>query len=103
MAVSAAKFRLGEPARLRIFQLRMQGHSWSEIGRRTKHCRETCRKILRDPEIQTRMRQLKERLLGESDEWAKSISFAVRTEVNGQLAFKLLERFDVIPSRADAP
>jgi hypothetical protein len=94
-----ARFRLTVPAQFRIIALRNQGHSWSEISRRTRHARETCRKVVRcSPEIQDKMRQLKEQLISESDDWLESINFAVTHETDGRLGYRLCQAFAVIPT-----
>ena len=44
------------------------------------------------------IRQQKERLLGESDDWLESINFEVTHETDGRLGYKLSEAFGIIPS-----
>jgi len=81
---------------MQILRLRMQRCSLCEIARRTGHARQTVTKVVRAPEVQDKMRELKERLLGESDGWIESVRYAVRNELDGSLAYRLL--FGVIPT-----
>ena len=74
-----------------------QGFSLREIARRTHRARQTCTKICRSGEIQTKVQQLKHRLLGESDAWLESLNHAITHEMNGALAYKLLQAFGVVP------
>jgi hypothetical protein len=82
---------------LKILRLYLQGKSFCEISRRTHRARQTVTKVCRSPEVQQKFQELKERLLGESDDWVESINFAVTHEVNGALAYQLLKDFGVIP------
>jgi hypothetical protein len=95
--------RITPPMQLEILRLYLQGQSLCEISRRTHRARQTVTKVCRSKEILDKFRELKERLLDTSDGWVVSIDRAVRSEADGQLAFRLLERFDVIPSLADTP
>ncbi len=56
-------------------------------------------KICRLPEVQDKLREVKERLLAEADDWTESINFAVTHETDGSLAYRLLKDFAVIPTR----
>ena len=40
----------------------------------------------------------REKLIAESDSWMESIAFAVETELDGRLGYKLCEAFGIIPS-----
>src|SRR5215470_13598208 len=81
-----------------ILQLYLQGCSLCEIARRTGRARQTITKICRLPDVQAKIEELRGKLLGESDDWAESINFAVRHETDGRLAYKLLQAFGAIPS-----
>ena len=69
-----------------------------EIARRTHRARQTVTKVVRAPDIETVIRQQRERLLAESDAWAESINFAVTHELDGRLAYRLAKDFGAIPS-----
>jgi hypothetical protein len=88
------------PMRLQILRLRMLGLSLSAIARSTGRARQTVTKVVRAPEIQAKMRELRERLLGDADNWPESVNFAIRHEANGALAYRLLADFGVIPTSA---
>jgi hypothetical protein len=62
-----------------ILRLYMQGCRLCEIARRTHRPRQTVTKVVRAPDVQGRIRETKERLLGESDAWLESIAFAPST------------------------
>lgn len=100
-ASAAPILRITPPMQLEILRLYFEGHSLCEISRRTHRARQTVTKICRSPDIQHKFQELKERLLATSDDWAESISFAVRNELNGALAYRLLQDFGVIPTREE--
>lgn len=100
-ALTEPTLRITPPMQLEILRLYLQGYSLSEISRRTHRARQTVTKICRSPEIQDKFQELKALLLDASNGWVVSINRAVRNEMDGQLAFKLLQSFDVIPSLVD--
>jgi hypothetical protein len=60
-------------------------------------------KVIRhSPEIRALREELEGKLLGESGDWVESINFAVRSEMDGALSFKMLERFGAIPLLVDS-
>ena len=69
-----------------------------QIARRTHRARQTVTKVVRAPDIQAKIREQKEKLLAESDDWLESINFAVTHETDARLAYKLSEAFGIIPS-----
>jgi hypothetical protein len=103
-ALSLESFRTRTPIKPRWHKLRtpcglLLTNSWSAISRRTHHARETCRKVARySPVIEEKREELRARLLGESDDWVESINFAVRNELDGQMAYRLLKNHGVIPT-----
>jgi hypothetical protein len=104
MPVAAPTFRTTAPMRLRIVELRLCGCSFTEIARRTCKSRPTVTKVVRrSPESQEIRDELKARLIGESYDWIESINFAVRNELDGSLAYRLLKAHGVIPDVAQTP
>jgi hypothetical protein len=99
------KLRITPPMQAEILRLYVQGCSLCEIARRTGRARQTCTKVVRAPDIQAKIQEQKEKLLGESDAWLESVNFAVAHELNGQLAFRLSQLFEIIPfpSKKAAP
>ncbi len=98
---SKQNLRISPAAQLQIIKLYLEGHSLSEISRETNRARQTVTKICRAPDVQAKIRELREKLLGESDDWLESINFAVTHELNGLLAYTLLKDFGVIPQRVE--
>jgi hypothetical protein len=92
--------RISPPAQLEITQLYFEGHSLCEISRRTHRARQTVTKIVRAPDIQDTIQEMRAALLAESGDWVESLSRAVRHEMDGKLAFKLARAFGAIPSPA---
>jgi IS30 family transposase len=76
----------------------MQGCSFCEIARKTGRARQTVTKVVRAPDIQDKILEMRAALLAESGDWVESLSRAVRHEMDGKLAFKLARAFDAIPS-----
>jgi hypothetical protein len=74
-----------------------EGRNISEISREVHRDRATVTKIVNDPQVQEALASARARLLGYADRWVDSLNYAVDTEQDGALAFKLLERFGVIP------
>jgi hypothetical protein len=83
---------------MRIVRGWLGGLSIRELARRTGHDRKTISRIIRAPEVQTDLQGLKEKLLGHSEAWVESLNYRIDNEMDGEMAFRLLERFDVIPS-----
>jgi hypothetical protein len=98
-----SNLRISPAAQLPIIKLYLEGHSLSEISRQTHRARQTVTKVCRSDEVQAKLQALKERLLGESDDWVESVSYAVQTEQDGALAMKLLLAFGIIPSEQKKP
>ena len=92
------KLRITPPMQAEIIRLYLEGRSLCEISRRTHRARQTVTKVVRAPDIQAMIREQRERLLGESDDWLESINFAVTHETDARLAYKLSEAFGIIPS-----
>jgi hypothetical protein len=53
-------------------------------------------KVVRAPDIQAKAQEVRARLL--ADDWAESLNFVVRTELNGAMAYRLARAFGVVPS-----
>ena len=98
---SEPNFRITPAAQLEIIRLCMQGCSLCEIARITHRARQTVAKIVRAPEVQAKIEELKGKLLGSSDKWIESVNYAVDTELDGRLGYDLLKDFQVIPPRAE--
>jgi hypothetical protein len=94
---SEPNLRIAPAAQLEIINLYLQGFSLCEIARRTHRARQTVTKICRSDEIQSKVVEVRERLLGSADRWIESISFALDHELDGRLALELAERFGVAP------
>ena len=77
-----------------------EGRSISWISRELHRDRETVNRIVHAPAVQAALDSAQRRLLGYVHNWIDSINYAVDTEQDGALAFKLLERFGVIPGPA---
>jgi hypothetical protein len=89
--------RITLPMQAKILELYLQGRSLCEIARITHRARQTVTKIVRAPEVQAKIQELKGKLLGSSDKWIESVNYAVDTELDGNLAFELMKDFGVIP------
>jgi hypothetical protein len=94
---SEPNLRIAPAAQLEIINLYLQGRSLCEIARRTHRARQTVTKICRSDEIQAKVVEVRERLIGSADRWIESINFALDHELDGRLALELAERFGVIP------
>ena len=90
--------RLPAPVQAKIIELFFKGHTFREIAKRLHRDAHTVSLICRTPEVTQKLENLKERLLGNSETWIESIDHRVENETNGEMAFRLLERFGVIPS-----
>ncbi len=90
--------RISPAVQAQIIKLYLAGHNFVEIARQLHRDRRTVAKICRLPDVQAKVTELRGKLLGNADAWVDSIHFAVDHETNGQLAFKLLVAFGVIPS-----
>jgi len=95
---SSATLRTSPVAQTQIIGLYLAGHNFVEIARQLHRDRRTVAKICRLPDVQAKVREIREKLLAESDDWAESINFAVRHETDGRLAYKLLQAFGAIPN-----
>jgi hypothetical protein len=95
---SGPTLRTSPAAQAQIIKLFLQGHNFVEISRQLHRDRRTIAKICRLPDVQAKLAQLREKVLAESDDWAESLNFCVRTELNGAMAYKLAKAFGVIPS-----
>ena len=92
------KLRITPVMQAQILRLYMEGCSLSEISRRTHRARQTVTKVVRAPDVQAKLKEVKAILLGEADAWAESINYAVTHETDAALAYRLLQDFGVIPS-----
>ena len=90
--------RLNAAQQLQIVQMFFAGYSYTAIARQLHRNRRTVTRICTTPEIQDTVREMKQKLLAESDAWLESINFAVTHETDGRLAYKLSEVFGIIPS-----
>src|SRR5215469_8992934 len=95
---SSATLRTSPVAQTQIIGLYLAGHNFVEIARQLHRDRRTVAKICRSEDVQAKVREIREKLLAESDDWAESINFAVRHETDGRLAYALAKAFGVIPS-----
>jgi transposase len=84
---------------IRIVQASLAGMNASQIARMFCRNRRTVTRIIRAPQVQEQLQRLKESLLGYSDRWVDSINYRIDNETDGEMAFRLLERFDVIPPK----
>jgi DNA-binding CsgD family transcriptional regulator len=89
--------RLNAAQQLQIVKMFFAGCSYSAIARQLHRNRRTVTKICTSREIQDTVREMKEKLLAESDAWLESINFAVETEPHGEMAFRLALAFGIIP------
>src|SRR5262250_1020241 len=90
--------RTSPAVQTQIIRLYLAGHNFVEIARQLHRDRRTVAKICRLPDVQAKVREIREKLLAESDDWAESINFAVRHETDGRLAYRLLKAFGAIPN-----
>jgi hypothetical protein len=91
------EIRISPAAQLEIIKLYLQGCSLCEIARQTHRARQTVTKICRSDEIQAKIQEVRGKLLGSSDKWVESITYAVHSELDGRVALQLAERFGAIP------
>ena len=94
---SEPKLRITLPMQAQIIALFVKGYSLSEISRQTHRARQTVTKICRSEDVQTKIQELRARLLAESDDWLESLSFAVQTEAHGEMALRLCTAFGIVP------
>jgi hypothetical protein len=88
---SDVTLRISPAVQMQIIRLYLAGYNFVEIAR-------TVAKICRLPDVQAKVKELREILIAGADRWVDSINFAVDHELNGKLAFQLLVAFGVIPS-----
>jgi transposase len=84
---------------IKIVQASLAGMNASQIARMFCRNRRTVTRIIRAPEVQTHLQGLKEKLLGNSEAWLESLNYRIDNETDGEMAFRLLERFGVIPPK----
>lgn len=89
--------RLNAAQQLQIVDLFFAGYSYSAIARQLHRNRRTVTRICASREIQDTVREMKEKLLAESDDWLESINFAVTHETDGALALRLCTAFGIVP------
>ena len=90
--------RITAPMQAEIIRLYMEGCSLCEIARQTGRARQTVTKVARRLDVEAKIREMKEKLLAESDAWLESINFAVTHEMDGALALRLCTAFGIVPS-----
>ena len=56
-----------------ILRLYVGGHSLCEIARRTHRARQTVTKVVRASDVEAMIREMKQKLLAQSDAWLESI------------------------------
>jgi hypothetical protein len=88
------------PQQARIKAAYIAGTPIREIARNEGRNAETVTKIVRSPDMQQYVEDLTERYTGLGLDALKSVAFAVRTEMDGQLSRKLLIDIGVIKPQA---
>ena len=86
------------PQRERIKQRYVAGQSIREIAREEGRARETVTKIVRSPDMERMVRQMRERYYGLADDALESLRRALERETNGRLAHQVLKDVGVVPS-----
>ena len=92
------EFRLNAAQQFQIVEMFFAGYSYSAIARQLHRNRRTVTRICTSRKIQETVREMKAKLLAESDAWLESINFAVTHETDARLAYKLSEAFGIIPT-----
>lgn len=88
------------PQQQRIKQKYMDGMSIRRIAREEHKARETVTKIVRSPEMDEIVEEIKEKLIALADKCVERITHAVQFEKDGGwLAFELAERWGAIPPK----
>jgi len=90
--------RITPPMQAEIIRLYMQGCTLCEISRRTGRARQTVTKVVRTPDTQDKILEMRQALLVESHDWVELLNRAVRHETDSKLAFKLARAFGAIPA-----
>ena len=90
--------RLNAAQQLQIVDMFLAGYGYSAIARQLHRNRRTVTRICRSRDVQAMIQKQREKLIAESDSWMESIAFAVETELDGRLGYKLCEAFGIIPS-----
>ncbi len=90
--------RVPPPQRERILQKHVAGQTISEISREEKRNRETVTKIVRGPEMQKLVREMRERWLGLAPDAIGAVQHALTEQKDGRLGYQLLSSIGVIPS-----
>ncbi len=84
------------PQQLRIIEKYMQGMSIRRIAEEEDRARQTVTKVVRAPEVQSYIEKLREEVIALGDEMVKSVRFALRHELDGQLAHEMLKDIGVL-------
>jgi len=90
--------RVPPPQRERILQKHVLGKSITDISKEEHRNRETVSKIVRGPEMQNLVREMRERLFGLAPDAISAVEHALAEQKDGRLAFQLLSSIGVIPS-----
>src|ERR1700732_2236626 len=88
------------PQQLRIIEKYMRGTSIRQIAEEEDRARQTVAKVVRAPEVQGYIAKLREQVIALGDEMVKSVQFALRNELDGQLAYAMLKDIGVMQPRA---
>lgn len=82
----------------RILQKHVAGKSITEISKEEHRNRETVSKIVRGPEMQEFVREMRERLFGLASDAISAVQDALTEQKDGRLAFQFLVSIGVVPS-----
>lgn len=84
------------PQQLRMIEKYMRGTSIRQIAEEEDRARQTVTKVVRAPEVQGYIEKLREQVIALGDEMVKSVQFALRNELDGQLAYAMLKDIGVM-------
>lgn len=93
--------RVPPPQRERILQKHVAGKSITDISKEEHRNRETITKIVRGPEMQSLVREMRERFFGLALDAISAVEHALVEQKDGRLAFQLLSSIGAIPSPAE--
>jgi hypothetical protein len=80
-----------------VLRYYLEGNNYRTIARKIHRGERAVSRLCRCPAIADKIQEVKELIVGQAEDWAESLNFAVRTEEDGAMALKLSQAFGAVP------
>jgi hypothetical protein len=77
----------------------LEGNNYRTIARKIHRGERAVSRLCRCPAIADKIQEVKELIVGQAEDWAESLNFAVRCEEDGAMALKLSQAFGAVPQQ----